>query len=516
MRRTALSLVVVALLALVAGGTPSLAAPSARPTGTAGSSGSTRAEPVGRSAGRPWVPADGVRATHPGGNTIGTQVREAEPRSDGYRHIDTPRLIARLTALHVNTFYFTVWDEPTDWQDLTTEFAPAAQRAGIRVWVGLAPPSECFPNDDAHLAGRCSRPYQTDFLTWAKQVAQLSTRYPNVVAWAIDDFLIGDNAKLFTHEYLAHMRRITTSINPDLGLYTIAYYDTAVDPDFYAKYGDVIDGIVYPYLGRDNNTNDASAVADNLDTILPLADKRNLSVILLDYSGRLLDSVLAPTARYVDEVLDVGMRYTREHKIDGVISYGTQLTGENLTDPSQGPRQGDGRLALTVAPHTGTQTGDYAQVSQRVTVDPDSPRYELSWWHRDPYYGGTDGYHVKQVLIDGKVIWQSDVSDWFNFMWVNGSDTQGPMDVTQYVKGKKAVTIAFRLYEKKGVGDFYVDATFDHLSSVGLTIHDPGFEDPSAWTVGGNSRHVDATVFVYHRDEPERIFGTVADHFARP
>ncbi|GIL25042.1 hypothetical protein [Actinocatenispora comari] len=513
MRRAPLAVAVATMLALIAGG----AAPSAARTVSPAKhpAAHTTALPASRDASRPWVPADGVRATHPGGNTIGTQVREAKPRSDGYRHIDTPRLIKKLKALHVNTFYYTVWDEPTDWPDLVNEFAPAAQRAGILVWVGLAPPSECFPNKDAHLAGRCSRPYETDFLTWAKQVANLSMKYPNVVAWAIDDFLIGDNAKLFTHDYLTQMRQITKAINPKLGLYTIAYYDTAVDPSFYDKYGDVIDGVVYPYLGHDNNTNDASAVSENLNKILPLANAKKLSVVLLDYSGRELDSTLAPTARYVNDILNVGMRYTRQHKIDGVISYGTQLTGQNLIDPSQGPRQGDGRLALTVQAHVGTKTGDYAEASQEVTVDPKSPRYELSWWQRDPYYGGLGGYHFMQVLIDDQVVWQSDVTNWFSFMWVNGSDTQGPVDVTQFVKGKKQVKIAFRLYEKQGVGDYYVDATFDDLSSIGLGIKDPGFEDPSAWTISGNSQHVNATVFVYHRDEPTRIFRTVARQFAR-
>ncbi|GLY71743.1 hypothetical protein [Actinoallomurus iriomotensis] len=512
MRRSLTStarLAVTAALAavLTTGGAASAAHPArtARPA----------ALPAAPTTNRPWVPADGVRATHPGGNTIGTQVREAKPRKDGYRHIDTPRLIKRLKELHVNTFYYTVWDMPTDWADLKDEFAPAAQRAGIRVWVGLAPPSECFPNDDAHLAGRCSRPYETDFLTWADQVARLSKTYSNVVAWAIDDFLASDNAELFTHDYLSRMRQITKSINPDLGLYTIAYYGTATNPGFYATYGDVIDGVVYPYLGKDNNTNDASAVAANLDAIRTLTEQKHLSLILLDYSGRLLDSVLAPTARYVNDVLDVGMRYTREHKIDGVISYGTQLTGENLTDPSQGPRQGDGRLALTVAPHVGTRTGDYAEASQEVTVDPTSPRYELSWWHRDPFYGGLGGYHFKQVLIDDQVIWESDVTDWFNFMWINGSDRQGPVDVTQFVKGKKKVKLSFRLYERQGVGDYYTDATFDDLSSIGLDIRDPGFEHPSAWQISGNSDHVNATVHVYHHDEPERIFRTVARQFAR-
>jgi hypothetical protein len=472
--------------------------------------------PAGRPAPSPfpWIPKGGIKATHPGGNTIGTQVREAQPRADGYRHIDTPRLIAQLKRLHVNTYYYSVWDSPTDWDDLKNEFAPAAKKAGIDIWVGLAPPSECQDSAVKVQSGRCSRPFKLDFVSWAREIATLSKQYPNIKAWAVDDFLESDNAKLFTTDYLTQVSQTAKAINPNLALYTVAYYGTAIDPTFYDKFKGLVDGIIYPYLGADGNTNDASLVAHNLDQIDAVARPRGYSVVFLDYSGRFLDAPLAPTAPYVKDVLDTAMQYQRDGKTDGTISYGTQLTGEDLVDANQPPRHGNGRLAIVVPPHVGTSAGDYGAVSQVVKVDPNSPRYELDFWHRDPQFGGLGGYHFKRVLIDGQPVYDSDTADWWsNYLWSDTDVLRGPIDVTDLVKGKKQVTLTFELMDKQGVGDFYMDAAFDDISTIGLDVKDPGFEDPSAWTVSSQGGHIYPVVYVYHRDEPSRIFDVVRREF---
>src|SRR4051812_45594089 len=64
----------------------------------------------------------------------GGEIREKKPRADGLLHVDTPKMIRRLKDLKVNTYFYLVWHESSDWDDLRNEFLPAAKKAGIRVW----------------------------------------------------------------------------------------------------------------------------------------------------------------------------------------------------------------------------------------------------------------------------------------------------------------------------------------------------------------------------------------------
>src|SRR3954470_23136366 len=57
-------------------------------------------------------------------------------RPDG--HIDTPAMIEALKAMSANTYFYLIWHAPTDWDDLP-EFAAAAEKAEIDVWVYLIP-----------------------------------------------------------------------------------------------------------------------------------------------------------------------------------------------------------------------------------------------------------------------------------------------------------------------------------------------------------------------------------------
>src|SRR5262249_52523375 len=116
---------------------------------------------------REITPPGGITTAMSGGNTIGGAVRESRPRADGYRHIDTPRLIHQLKQEGLNTYTYGIWDAPTDWSDLVNEFAPAADRAGIKIWVYLVPPSECFYDPVPVKNGRCSWPYREDYVAWA-------------------------------------------------------------------------------------------------------------------------------------------------------------------------------------------------------------------------------------------------------------------------------------------------------------------------------------------------------------
>ena len=91
-------------------------------------------------------PAPDRAQVHRQRNIVGDynmEIRKQQPRADGIRHVDTPATIFRLRQAHVTTYFYLVFHAATDWTDFTAEFLPAAEQAGIDIWVYLVPPSEC-------------------------------------------------------------------------------------------------------------------------------------------------------------------------------------------------------------------------------------------------------------------------------------------------------------------------------------------------------------------------------------
>jgi hypothetical protein len=124
-----------------------------------------------------------------------------------------------------------------------------------------------------------------------------------------------------------------------------------------------------------------------------------------------------------------------------------------------------------------------------VRVDPHSARYELSFWEylRHAASGPHRGSHIASVTVDGLSIWSSDAMDLIQYLWVNGATPQGPIDVSDLVRGKSHVTLAFTLCEAAGVTDFGSDVGFDNIETIGLDVHNPSFENTSAWTLSSGS-----------------------------
>lgn len=125
--------------------------------------------------------------------------------------------------------------------------------------------------------------------------------------------------------------------------------------------------------------------------------------------------------------------------------------------------------------NTPTREGDFVMASQSVKVLP-AEHYRLHLRERDDFTGPTSGYHFKQLLVDGTVVWEEDVA--------GGSKTwrQRTVDITERVRGKTNVTVAFRLLDKKGVSNFGVRWRLSDLRADGLQ---PGadFSEPQKWKV---------------------------------
>jgi hypothetical protein len=277
------------------------------------------------------------------------EIRESAARADGYAHIDTPRMIQRLRQGNMRTYGFLVKHQVTDWNDFRLEFLPAAQAAGLNVWLYLTPPSEVTPE-----------PFRDDFITWAAEAGKLAQQYSVLTGFAIDDF-VGTNLKdtftpeYFSPDYVARMVAAAHQYSTNL-MFLPVVYDYSVhipptlplnyiSPGFADNFGPYCGGLIFPYI---NYTNKDDLTAE------------------------------APQIAYDRDVLD-----------------------------------GKLAQFLVVYPwSTPSHAGDYAAVSQTLTNNagfPDAP-YLFNARVSDAYSGTTSGYHQLQVLVDGTVVWQRDVA----------------------------------------------------------------------------------------------------------
>ncbi|MFK4087485.1 hypothetical protein ACI2LF_25475 [Kribbella sp. NPDC020789] len=462
------------------------------------------------------IPPGGVLSSKTGGNTVDGETREAKPRADGRYHYDSPKLVQRLQAMNVNTYLFGIWESPTDWDDLRSEFAPLARAAGIDVWVDLVPPSECQADrpEGPYLEGYCSRPFKLDFVAWARNIATLSLQYPNIKAWQIDDFLVAQNSQLFTSQYLARIKQTQDAINPNLGFLTTMYYWDYTDEhlDRLAPY---IDGVLFPYLGGAQSTTDPRYVTTQLDELLAKLTPRHLDLILLLYTDRFLDASLSPTPEYVAESLKQAMPYAADGRIGGIVAYGAPVNYDRRpTIASNNLAQtGEGRLSFAQGIYTTAPAGGYAEAYQQVQVDPGAGSYNLRFATYDQVSRtpAKSGKLLKQVLIDGQVVWQSDVADEFGFTWAPAS-----VDLTAALRGKTSAKLSLRLFVQNAA-NFPIDVGFDSLVPTGFTVANFGFEDVNpatrAWQFTQQSKVVHGTIDKVTPHQAKDVYDVIAAAF---
>jgi len=122
-----------------------------------------------------------------------------------------------------------------------------------------------------------------------------------------------------------------------------------------------------------------------------------------------------------------------------------------------------------------SRAGDFVMASQRAQVRP-AEQYRLRFRERDDFSGPTAGYHFKQLLVDGTVVWEEDVA--------GGSAAWRTItvDVTPQVRGKAQVKVAFRLLDKQGVGNFGVCWRVGEWDAEGLQLA-ADLSQPQRWQV---------------------------------
>jgi hypothetical protein len=175
---------------------------------------------------------------------------------------------------------------------------------------------------------------------------------------------------------------------------------------------------------------------------------------------------------------ELNRRFTEQYRtvIDGVVAAYPQgrdeiehawaiLNDAALAQPGE----------LNFPNYVKSEPGEFVMISQTARVLTGT-HYKLRFRERDDFTGPTSGYHFKQVLLDDMVVWEQDVAGGTN-------DWQTvELDVKGQATSKKSVTVAFRILDKKGVGNFGVRWRIDDLQGEGLEFAD-NLDTPAAWYV---------------------------------
>lgn len=449
----------------------------------------------------------------------GTVIRETAPRSDGKYHVDTPATIARVQELNVTTFAYLMWTRTEDWDDFRLEFLPAAQAAGIKVWAYLTPPSE-----------GCPVPYGGNYTEWVRQIANLSLIYPNLEAWAMDDFTA--NLNVFTPQDVKILQDYAHTINPKLAFFACAYV-YSVDEAFANNYKDCIDGIIFPHCERTEINLEAY-----INSLYDIMHPRNIPIYFTPYATFSNYSSMK-SAETIKREMEIAFSKYAEGKLQGFFIYCTPLetSDENWllpNDPHPFPTNGDwyyeftndelmipwathytaaganatvqqtaavtapnitsisfdaysyaqngytfgndGNVAIISFPGaTPGVAGIYGEISQVVNVT-GGANAAISFKVKDDYTGGVSGYIYKQFLVDDVVVWQEDVAG------QNGNWETVNLNLSPYLTGKSTAKVQLRLKNAAAVTYFNLVSCWDDIVATGFKVTNPYFDGNTGWT----------------------------------
>ncbi|WP_152360322.1 hypothetical protein [Microlunatus speluncae] len=431
------------------------------------------------------APAAGTKATYAGEVTNAATGR-----------IDSDATISRVKAMNANTYAYLVW-RANEWEDFKTDFMPKAQAAGLKVWVYITPPSEGSPP-----------PYGSDYIRWAQEIATVRATYPNLTAWAIDDF--NANVGKFTPAYLQRLRDAANAISPGLDLYATVYWSALKNTSFADTYGPKLDGFIFPFRDEPyTNTMGTATVTGQLNTVVANAARTGDKVFLMPYASKLSSAVVPPDVNYVKAVTQVGLTFMSQGKIPGIVQYNLPLTAGQGNGDTNRARTGTGALRFEVEPNTATTAGSYAAASTTVTLNAGSTTCSMVAFNTDTApNGGTAGYHFKQALAGGTLVWERDVATdgtgWY---------TNSPANLTPYLVNG-STTLTLRLYDKKGVSNYALDVSFDDLALTGCHLSNSTFETPAGWTFSRAGGWVFGAVNQFNADYSGAVHAAVAAQFS--
>jgi hypothetical protein len=423
------------------------------------------------------------------------ELRESTPRSDGYRHIDTPAMIDRLKALHVNAYFFLVWHSPRDWDDFRDEFLPMSAKAGIDVWVYLVPPTECKPT--------CSLPFGNDYVRWAAEIASLSLKEPKLKGMAIDDF--DYNAASFSPDYTYKVRQAGKAINSKFLFYPLLYWPAIESPNYFERYAPAIDGFIFAYRD-DPNTNTVST--ETLSQQLSAAEVKSSTYgkpfLLMVYCDSISNDSPPPDAAYIKAVVAEGLAAARAAKAEGVVTYDLDLEDHPLSESANPAHHGSGYGVIMI--HGATAPEAHGELRCRLRIQPNVSSYLLTFWHKNSAAAEIPrGVLFAQLIIGSVIVWEQDIkagaSTW------KSEKIKVPPTATN-----PTAMLRFVVTNKTGA-DVRLTADFDDMEIKGFSVADPDFENPQAWESYRTNPAFRETVQIFDVDQPRRVFQMLGEMY---
>ena len=276
-------------------------------------------------------------------------------------------------------------------------------------------------------------PYTTNYIAWATVAARLAQTYPVLKALAIDDF--NGNENLFTANYVSNMVVAAHAINTNLVFLPVNY--------------DFTHNGIASFLTKDICPAFAGAYGPFCGgVIFPYLNWTNKD----DYSDELFQ-----------------------------ISNNTAIMRGEVS-----------QFVVNFPSNTRSQVGDFSALIQtitNVTGFPNAP-YPVPVRVWEDYNGATTGYHQLQVLVDGVVVWERDVSG------TNGVEDIS-LNLQAQLQGKDTATLTVRVYDAKVVSNFHVLASINLPAGHWTNIETGSFLGTGTYYPGTPGLNVPLIIMIY-------------------
>jgi hypothetical protein len=220
--------------------------------------------------------------------------------------------------------------------------------------------------------------------------------------------------------------------------------------------------------------------------------ERGKSLILMIYCAPLGRIPIPPSVDYTKETIGMAVSDLNAGKLAGVVTYVLNKSGPAPAAQNYA-HSGNGRATL-LASGTGMKVGDYAGLSAPITAAASS----ISFWRTAYYSKLPPGYFFLQLLAGDNILWEQDVATFESNAWKQEHvEAAAPSGATLHV----------RLAVKKNTGSIALVVGLDDLT--GISVTDPGFEKPAAWTPAQTMPALMPLVQIFDPQRPIQMYEAV-------